>query len=166
MLVNDAVGGESVVVDGWGIAEQLAQRDPAAIEVLGRVAVGFRQYSTEAEGFTRQPLIKRDANGAWSHLRFSNQLRQPFAFDNPHLAEWYRAYRVLGALIADPANHVSFRLNAGDMLFVNGYRILHSRKAFVPDGPRHLQDVYFDVDDVVGNLARMTGDATNAMVIS
>ncbi len=164
MLVNEATGGESVVVDGWSIVSKLERLDPSAVDVLSRVAVGHRQYSTTAEGFSRQPLVKRDANGAVSHLRFSNQLRQPFAFDHPDLAEWYRAYRLLGTMIADPANHVSFRLNAGDMLFVNGYRILHSRNAFQVDGPRHLQDVYFDVDDVVGNLARMTGEAQNAMM--
>ena len=71
---------------------------------------------------------------------------------------------MLGAAIADPANHVSFRLSAGDTLFVNGYRVLHARTAYQPDGPRHLQDVYFEMDDVFGHLARMSGEATNAMV--
>ena len=98
------------------------------------------------------------------HLRFSNQLMQPLAYDDTELAAWYRAYRLLGAAIADPANHVSFRLSAGDTLFVNGYRVLHARTAYQPDGPRHLQDVYFEFDDVFGHLARMSGEATNAMV--
>ena len=164
MMVNDASGGESVVVDGWAVLEQLKSLDPAAIDALCRVAVGFRQYSTTAEGFTRAALVVRSPSGRFTHLRFSNQLRQPLPFDHPELAEWYRAYRLLGAIVTDPANHVSFRLNAGDMLFVNGYRVLHSRTAFDAAGARHLQDVYFDVDDVVGNLARMTGEATNAMV--
>ena len=38
--------------------------------------------------------------------------------------------------------------------------------AYQPDGQRHLQDVYFEVDDVFGHLARMSGEATNAMVHS
>ena len=59
---------------------------------------------------------------------------------------------------------MSFRLSAGDTLFVNGYRVLHARTAYQPDGPRHLQDVYFEMDDVFGHLARMSGEATNAMV--
>ena len=163
MLVNEAQGGESIVVDGWSILEHLNATDPSAIDVLCRVAVGHRQYSPETEGFSRNPVVTRDPHGRFSHLRFSNQLRQPLPFDHPDLAEWYRAFRLLGTMIADPANHVSFRLNAGDTLFVNGMRILHARREYQPDGPRHLQDVYFDVDDVVGNLARMTGEATNAM---
>jgi gamma-butyrobetaine dioxygenase len=164
MLVNDAVGGESIVVDGWAVLEQLNNIDPGAVDILTRVAVGFRQYSATAEAFTRAPLVVRDATGRFSHLRFSNQLRQPLPFDHPDLADWYRAYRLLGSIVTSPANHISFRLNAGDMLFVNGFRVLHSRAEFQADKPRHLQDVFFDVDDIVGNLARLTGEAPIAMI--
>ena len=163
MVVNEATGGDSMAADGWSILEQLRADDPDAVETLSSVAVGFRQYSDHADGFTRAPLVVRDASDRFVHLRFSNQLMQPLPFDHPRLAEWYRAYRALGALIADPSNHVTFRLRGGEMLMVNGYRVLHARKAFTPDGPRHLQDVYFNTDDVFGHLARMTGDAVNAM---
>jgi gamma-butyrobetaine dioxygenase len=166
MLVNDAQGGNSVVVDGWSVLDRLNREHPEAIDVLTRVEVGFRQYSTEADAFTRAPLVVRDRAGRFIHLRFSNQLMQPLAFDDTDLGAWYQAYRLLGAAIADPANQVSFRLSAGDTLFVNGYRVLHARTAYQPDGPRHLQDVYFEFDDVLGHLARMSGEATNAMVTS
>jgi gamma-butyrobetaine dioxygenase len=161
MLVNDATGGHNVIVDGFSVVSQLP---PAAVEILTRVAVGFRQYSSQAEGFTRQPLIERDREGRCTHLRFSNQLMQPLPFDDPDLAAWYDAYRLLGTAISNPANHVTFRLDAGDTLIVNNHRVLHAREAFVPDGPRHLQDIYFDADDVIGLLARMTGEANNDMV--
>jgi gamma-butyrobetaine dioxygenase len=164
MLVNEAQGGDSVVVDGWSVLDRLNRDHPEAIDVLTRVEVGFRQYSAEADAFTRAPLVVRDRLGRFVHLRFSNQLMQPLAFDDTDLPAWYDAYRLLGSAIADPANHVAFRLSAGDTLFVNGYRVLHARTAFKPDGHRHLQDVYFDVDDVLGHLARMSGEATNAMI--
>jgi gamma-butyrobetaine dioxygenase len=166
MLVNDATGGNTIVVDGWSVLEQLRAADPAAIDVLSRVEVGFRQYSTEADGFSRNPLVRHDATGRFTHLRFSNQLMQPLPFDHPDLAEWYRAYRLLGRMVSDPANQIRFRMRAGDMLFVNGYRALHARTAFTPDGPRHLQDVYFSTDDVNSVLARLTGETTNAMTQS
>jgi gamma-butyrobetaine dioxygenase len=159
MLVNEASGGQSIVVDGWAALDELQRIDPAAIEVLSRVEVGFRQYSTTSDGFTRAPIVRRDAAGRFTHLRFSNQLMQPLEFDHPDLAEWYRAYRLLGALLSDESRQARFRLNGGDMLFVNGLRTLHARTAFKPDGPRHLQDIYFDVDDVASQLARLTGEA-------
>lgn len=166
MLVNDATGGETIVVDGFSVLDQLHQRDPAAVDVLARVSVGFRQYSSHADGFTRMPLVEQDRDGRFTHLRFSNQLMQPLPFDDPDLEAWYAAYRQLGAMVSDPANQVSFRLQAGYSLIVNNHRVLHSRTAFIPDGPRHLQDVYFDADDISGRLAQLTGEATNNMVIA
>lgn len=166
MLVNDAAGGESIAVDGFAVLDQLNRTNPEAIDVLARVAVGFRQYSSHAECFTRMPLVERDREGRFTHLRFSNQLMQPLPFDDPDLAAWYAAYRLLGAAVCDPANQVAFRLGAGDSLIVNNHRVLHARTAFQPNGPRHLQDVYFDADEVVGLLAQLTGEATNEMVIA
>ena len=164
MIANDADGGDSIVVNSWSLLHDLEQRDPAALDVLTRVEVAFRQYSTDADGFTRSPLVVRDGSGGFKHLRFSNQLMQPLPFDHPELAEWYRAYRLLGSMVVDPAYEVRFRLNAGDTLIVHSQRVMHARAAFTPTGPRHLQDIYFDVDDIYGILARMTGKATNAMV--
>ena len=166
MIANDADGGESLVVNSWSVLHDLEQRNRAAIDVLTRVEVSFRQYSNDADGFTRAPLVVRDGSGGFKHLRFSNQLMQPLPFDHPDLAEWYRAYRLLGSMVVDPEYEVRFRLNAGETLIVHSQRVMHARAAFTPNRPRHLQDIYFDVDDVYGILARMTGEATNAMVHS
>ena len=164
MLTNEADGGDSLVVNSWTLLHDLERRDPRALDVLTRVEVAFRQYSNDTDAFTRAPLVIRDGGGGFKHLRFSNQLMQPLPFDHPDLAEWYRAYRLLGSMVVDPVYEVRFRLDAGDTLLVHSQRVMHARTAYTPNGPRHLQDIYFDVDDVYGILARMTGEATNAMV--
>jgi len=69
MLVNEAHGGNSVVVDGWSVLDKLNSRRPDAVDVLSRVEVGFRQYSTDADAFTRAPLVVRDRAGRFVHLR-------------------------------------------------------------------------------------------------
>ena len=69
---------------------ELNREHPEAIDVLARVEVGFRQYSTEADAFTRAPLVVRDRAGRFIHLRFSNQLMQPLAFDDADLAQLVR----------------------------------------------------------------------------
>ena len=76
------------------------------------------------------PIVTRDANGRFTRLRFSNQLRQPLPFDHPDLAAWYGAYRALGQLVVDPSCQVRFRLGGGQMLIVDGRRVLHGRTAF------------------------------------
>lgn len=45
------------------------------------------------------------------------------------------------------------------MQMVHGHRLLHGRTAFdLSSGRRHLQDTYFEMDDVLSLLARMSGD--------
>ena len=163
MLVNDAHGGNSVVVDGWSVLDRLNREHPEAIDVLARVEVGFRQYSTEADAFTRAPLVVRDRDGPFRPPALLQPVDAALASMTPTLPAGTTPID-LGSAIADPGNHVVFRLSAGDTLFVNGYRVLHARTAYKPDGPRHLQDVYFEMDDVFGHLARMSGEATNAMI--
>ena len=44
------------------------------------------------------------------------------------------------------------RLEGGEILLVAGRRVLDGREAFEPTGKRHLQDGYFEVDNVKNHL--------------
>jgi hypothetical protein len=35
---------------------------------------------------------------------------------------------------------------------VSGHRVLHGRCEFIPNGRRHLQDAYYEMDNVENNL--------------
>ena len=45
-----------------------------------------------------------------------------------------------------------FRLESGHILLVYGHRVLHGRCEFQLDGKRHLQDAYYEMDNVENNL--------------
>lgn len=157
MLVNDAEGGDSVIVDAFALAGRLSDEDRA---LLASKAIGHRQFAADAETWTRSPLIRLDADGSIMHVRYSNQLLQAIDPTDPDAAAWYAAYHRLSALINDEANQTTFRLDGGDLLMVHNHRVLHARRAFQPaTGARHLQDIYFDADDVwneawrIGQLA-------------
>ena len=66
--------------------------------------------------------------------------------------DFYQAYRELCRRITDPTAQVSFRLNGGEILVVAAHRVLHGRQAFEPGGRRHLQDAYFEFDNVKNHL--------------
>ncbi len=156
MLVNDASGGDSVLVDGFGIAALLDDADRA---LLARKEIGHRQFADAAETWGRSPLIRTDAAGRVVHLRYSNQLLQAIDPTDPDAGAWYEAYHRLSGLITDEANQAQFRLNGGDLLMVNNHRVLHARRAFQPaSGARHLQDIYFDTDDVLNEAWRLAQD--------
>lgn len=152
MLVNEAEGGESVVVDGWHIADQL---EPEHLEILSSFPVPFRQFDRGAETWTRAPLVRRRADGSVCHLRYSNQLMQPLDPSAPGIVGFYEAYHRLSELILREENQHRFRLEPGHLLVVHGHRILHGRTEYDPTARRHLQDVYFEFEDIVNQLFRL-----------
>jgi len=101
-----------------------------------------------------------DGQGNVIGLRFSNQLMQPMSPFDPEVQPFYEAYHLLATAINDPANQIGFRAHAGTMQFVHGHRVLHARRAFDgASGVRHLQDTYFDYDDVASLVALISGEA-------
>ncbi|MGI9602052.1 MAG: TauD/TfdA family dioxygenase [Acidimicrobiales bacterium] len=158
MLTNEATGGDSIVVDGFHLLAELDAVDPATVDVLARVPVTFRQFAPDVETWARQPLVRRDWAGRVVGLRFSNQLMQPLHPEDPELDAFYDAYHRLARAACDPANQATFRLNDGEMVIVHGHRVLHARTAFDATGARHLQDVYFEADDIFARGAMLRGD--------
>ena len=160
MLVNEVDGGDWVNVDGFKVLADLRATNPGAIDVLARVPVAFREHSDSAESWTRAPLVRLDSRGEVTGLRFSNQLMQPIDPCDPELEAFYDAYHQLARLVNDPGNQIQFRGHAGTMQVLHAHRILHARRGFDgSSGSRHLQDTYYEFDDLRSLHARMTGGA-------
>lgn len=152
MLTNDAEDGDSIIVDGLAVIDQLSETEQ---RVLATMPATFRQFSHNTETWSRSTVLQVDETGTAIGLRFSNQLLQAIDPWHPQSEQWYEAYHHLASLIIDPANQVRFRLSSGDLLMIHGHRMLHGRTAFSPaTGVRHLQDIYFDFDDVANELHR------------
>jgi gamma-butyrobetaine dioxygenase len=152
MLANETPGGESIIVDGWAVLKGLRAEHPDYFDVLRRVAVPFREFDEDTETFAVEPIVRCDAEDRIAGLRFSNQLMQAIDPNDPRAVDFYQAYRELCRRITDPASQVSFRLNGGEILVVAAHRVLHGRRAFEPDRRRHLQDAYFEFDNVKNQL--------------
>ena len=152
MLANETPGGESVIVDGWRIVEELRAEHPGHFDALCSMPVPFREFDADNETFATAPMIRLDRDGNIVAFRFSNQLMQAIPPNRPGVAAFYRAYHeICRRLTADSAKAV-FRLEAGQILVVASHRVLHAREAFEPTGRRHLQDAYFEHDNVRNHL--------------
>ena len=148
MLANDCAGGESGVVDGFAVLRRFRDECPGMFETLRTVPVPFRQFDADNETSAAQPVVELDCEGELRLLRFSNQLMQPVPLWQPKLAEFYQAFRKLAEFVARPVFRVQLRLAAGEVLLTAGHRVLHARTPIVGSGRRHLQDAYFDHDNV------------------
>ena len=157
MLQNDTPGGESVIVDGWAIVERLRCEYPQHFAILCEFPVPFREFDEDNETYAVEPLIRCDTEGKVINLRFSNQLMQMMNPLQRDIKAFYKAYHVLCSSIMDrdsPAR-ATFRLNSGEVLLVAAHRVLHAREPFQPVGVRHLQDAYFELDNVVNKLRQL-----------
>ena len=148
MLGNEAVGGNSTICDGWAVLEEFRRDHPEEFDTLCRVAVPFREFDEDNETFACEPIITLNPRGEILSFRYSNQLMQTMDFRDPETAVFYDAYYKLSRALLNTRFSRSFRLNGGEMLVVASHRILHGREAITSSGYRHLQDAYFEHDNI------------------
>ncbi|MCH9674864.1 MAG: TauD/TfdA family dioxygenase [Gammaproteobacteria bacterium] len=152
-LTNSAPGGESVLVDGFRVANVLRDEDPEAFEVLTRVPMQFRFHDQSADIQSVTPAIRLDARGEVREIRFNRAIMGTLVADKAKMRSLYRAHRAFTALSRDPALAVRLKLNPGEMLCFDNLRVLHGRAAFDPNqGFRHLQGCYVDREFVQSTL--------------
>lgn len=157
MLQNDTPGGESIIVDSWAIVEQLRHEHPQHFAILCEFPVPFREFDDDNETYAVEPMIRCDSAGNIVSVRFSNQLMQMMNPIQEGIKAFYAAYHALCVAIMDRESTArsTFRLNGGEVLLVAAHRVLHARESFQPLGVRHLQDAYFELDNVVNKLRQL-----------
>jgi gamma-butyrobetaine dioxygenase len=157
MLQNETPGGESIIVDGWAILEQLRHDHPEYFEILCQFPVPFREFDEHNETYAVEPMVRCDVAGNIQALRFSNQLMQMMNPMQQGIQRFYRAYRELCVRIMhrESAARASFRLEGGQLLLVAAHRVLHARESFQPIAARHLQDAYFELDNIANKLRQL-----------
>lgn len=152
-LVNDAGGGDSGLVDGFGAAALLRREDPEAFEVLVRTPVPFVFRDADTELRAHRPLIGTDSLGRVREVRFNNRSISTLRLAAGELESFYSAYRTFAELLLRPELRLDLRLVPGDCLVFDNTRLLHARTAFAQDGARHLQGCYADLDGLESTLA-------------
>ena len=151
MLINECEGGDSIIVDGWEVLEDLRSNKPEYFDILKNFDVPFRQFDDKNETFAEAPIIKCSADGSIESLRFSNQLMQMIDPTKEGIKDFYDAYHEISSMVHDSKYSSTFRLNSGEVLIVSSLRVLHAREPFVPNGKRHLQDAYFVYDNALNH---------------
>lgn len=154
VLIAAPDGGESLFADGFALAEQLRQEDPAAFEILAGTPVPFAYRSKNAALHAERPLIQLSGRGEVAAVHYNNRAIQPLPFAAEAAERYYRAYRRFALLLRDPRFMLRFMLRAGDLVVFDNQRILHGRTGFASAShPRHLQGCYLTRDSVFSREA-------------
>ena len=148
MLVNECEGGDSSIVDAFGVVDGLRRDHPEKFDALCAVPVPFRLFSDDDESYAVNPVIDLDAGGNVRLVRFNTQQMQPIPLCEPRLNDFYAAYHELSTRMNDPGVRASCRLETGHIMLMASHRVLHGRSALRSTGMRHLQDAYFEHDNV------------------
>ncbi|XP_027871585.1 gamma-butyrobetaine dioxygenase [Xiphophorus couchianus] len=151
-------GGESEVVDGFHMAEQLQREDPEAFRTLTSLRVDFTDTGTDYCDFMLQSknrIIDVDSEGKVTKINYNNATRDS-VLDLPlhQVQPFYRALKAYVDIMNRPENVVTYTMKPGDIVTFDNWRLLHGRKSYIsrPDRLRHLEGAYLDWDEVMSRL--------------
>ena len=139
-------GGESLLVDGFAIAAELAGAEPEIFSTLASVPVPGRYIESGVHLRAERPLLRSNARGVLDQVSFNNYDRAPFLLTPELEVRFHRAYGRFADLACDPARRVAVGLTPGDILVFDNWRTLHGRNAFT--GPRHYVGAYLNHEDL------------------
>ena len=132
-------GGESVLVDGFFVAERLREQNQPQFELLCHYQQTFnRIHPGRLDQRNRQRMIERDDRGEVIGIRFHTRSAGPLNLPADMVHSYYAAHRALCNLMLSPENQVKFQLQAGESVIFDNHRVLHSRAEFT-DPRRFLQ---------------------------
>ncbi len=156
-LENSADGGDSIVVDGFRVAERLRAENPDGFALLTQYPARFEYAGSAGVRLqSRRAIIELSADGLLQGVRFNNRSAAPIV-DVPfeQMAAYYAAYRRFAQLVDDPSMAVRFKLEPGECFLVDNTRVMHARTGYSGTGSRWLQGCYADKDGLLSTLSAL-----------
>jgi trimethyllysine dioxygenase len=148
----DCTGGDSVLVDGFKVAEIMREETPDLYRVLTEVEV-TGQYLDHEKGIHLQatrPVFRLDSAGRLIQVSFNHLDRAPLFLPEFELKAFYRAYAAFARLASDRRLQYRRRLEPGSLVLFDNWRLLHARDAY--QGYRRLAGAYLNKEDVESRL--------------
>jgi len=142
-------GGESVLVDGFRIAEELRAADPEAYATLATVGVSGQYVGDGAHLMATRPVF-REEQGRLAQVTFNNYDRAPFRLPDAEMRAFYRALKAFEALAGAERLQWRHPLRPGEVLLFDNWRVLHGRAAY--QGARRLCGAYLNREDFESRL--------------
>jgi len=149
----DGRGGESILVDGFALAEQMREEEPELFQVLCEVTVPGRYIEEGQHLRAERPAIRLDGQGRLLQVSFNNYDRAPFWLGAERMKAFYRAYRDFHARIVAQENWLTIPLRPGMALIFDNWRLLHGRMAY--SGKRVFCGCYHNREDFESALRNL-----------
>uniref|UniRef100_A0A914CN12 TauD/TfdA-like domain-containing protein n=1 Tax=Acrobeloides nanus TaxID=290746 RepID=A0A914CN12_9BILA len=167
-LVPAKVGGETILFDGFYAAEKLKQNYPEYFEILSKVPIEHHYLEGMSDRFENASvkLYSRSIapvitcfNGKIVQVRLNPYDRAPFRTLNfsPNsektaleTVKFYEAYEKFSQLCNAPEAAIKIALKPGTVIFIDNYRVFHSRTEF--QGSRKMCGCYLSRDNFLAKV--------------
>ncbi|KAI1504122.1 hypothetical protein F5X99DRAFT_372578 [Biscogniauxia marginata] len=149
---GSALGGKSLLVDGFYAAGLLKAEDPEAFDVLSHVKLPWHASGNKGITITPDNLYPvfetGESTGKLHRIRWNNDDRGVVPFDGKYSPwEWYNAARKWNEVLRRKSVEYWFQLRPGEVLVFDNWRVLHGRSAFA--GVRRMCGGYINRDDFI-----------------
>ncbi|CAD6192227.1 unnamed protein product [Caenorhabditis auriculariae] len=149
-------GGETILVDSFHCASILKESDPESFEVLASTKIEHHYLEGTPSGSVlntvshEKPVIELDSYRNITQIRYNPYDRAPYRClgkeeDAREAIRFYKAYEKFSRICHDPSNSVQISLQPGSVIFIDNFRVLHSRAEF--QGHRQMCGCYLSRDN-------------------
>ena len=155
-IENDVKGGNSTLVDGFTVTEELKEKYPEYHKILTEVKVKYQFIDKDVVLENWAEMITLDEDKNFKQVRFSPRLDFVPLIDKDRLDIFYKARNKISELYNSDKYRIEFKLLTGDLLMMDNYRLLHGRTSFnANEGNRFLQGCYIDYDSTEGKIKHL-----------
>ncbi len=152
-IKNEVSGGESIIVDGFRVAEDFRQDYPQYFQILAEIPAQFEKFYSESHWYSRRTRSIFELNSRGEIIGVSFNHSHAWTWDIPfdQMEFYYQAYCQWFRYLKKPDYQYQFRLTPGDCIIAQNNRIFHGRNAFdYNSGVRHLKTAFTEWDYLVG----------------
>ncbi|KAK7086523.1 hypothetical protein SK128_012504 [Halocaridina rubra] len=153
-------GGETLLVDGFSVAEEFSARHPEGYAFLSSAAIPSEYIGDGQHMATLDTVLKHNpATGCLQQIRYNIYDRAPLSsIPLEKIHEFYLHMRNIGKIVRNPAYEYWLQLEPGTVLIIDNWRLMHGRNAY--SGPRIMGGCYISNDDFTSK-ARVLGIQIN-----
>ena len=140
-----ATGGESIMVDGFKIAEKIYKENKDLYTLLSEIEVTGQYIGDGVFLEAKRPIFKLNSNKELVQVSFNNYDRAAFRMDDEKTLKFYDAIREFDLIANNREYQWRHILKPGELLIFNNWRILHGRGSF--KGDRKMSGCYINKED-------------------
>lgn len=167
VLEFEGTGGQSILLDGFRLAQEICKRHPEHYQILTHVPIPYHHTDINNKMLNENiTFVTHPKTGEVTQVHFNNSDRRPLdascieslkklaqegkLTSPPTVTTLYNALKSFMQTTKDESLQYRFRLEPGRLLTFNNYRVMHARTAFT--GKRALGGCYLNGEDWVSRL--------------